>query len=404
MASDFAEMRREAEDDTAGIAALADARVRFTTVAQSMEAQATSAEGFTDNLGAALTDETEAILHDLREVRGLRPSERGEAAIRRQLGLLASRMVARGAMFEQGARLGQLSLVVDFSVGDFAMAAFNRPADFPAIVEEMEASLDRFENKLPPGILAAKVAAARTTIGESAVAGLIEKDPATALAALEGGTFDRVLAPPGKALVLKQARAAVAVGETAAGAEAAAAIEDHLVSLQTTGAGLGGITERARAALDGKAFKAFQRDEKDARAFHETMKSMKFARPDVIGRELETRRPKRGARNFEDKQRRFRVLERGAKQMLNVRARDGAAVVMEIPDVRAAVEGAGTDGPDMRRALKFRMAMQAEIGIPEDRVRLLTRAEAGALASEVQSAAVGDRAAKVAGLQALHGP
>ena len=404
VASDFAEMRRAAEDDTAGIAGLADARVRFTTVARSMEAQATGAEGFTDNLGAALTDETEAIVRDLRQVRGLRPSERGEAAIRRQLGLLASRMVARGAMFEQGARLSQLGHAVDFSVGDFAMAAFNRPADFPAIIEEMEASLDRFENKLPPGILAAKVAAARTTIGESAVAGLIGKDPATALAALEGGTFDRVLAPPGKALVLKQARAAVAVGHRAAGAEVAAAIEDHLASLRTMGAGLGGITERARAALDGKAFKAFERDEKDARAFHETMESLKFVRPEVIDRELESRRPKRGARNFAEKQRRFQALERGAKQMLKLRARDGAAFVMEIGGVRTAFERAGDDGPDLRRALKFRMAMQADIGMPEDRVRLLTRAEAGALAGQVQSAAVEDRAARVAGLQDRYGP
>ena len=48
--------------------------------------------------------------------------------------------------------------------------------------------------------------------------------------------------------------------------------------------------------------------------------------------------------------------------------------------MRAAVERAGDEGPSLRRALKFRMAMQADIGMPEDRVRLLTRAEAGALA------------------------
>ncbi len=81
----------------------------------------------------------------------------------------------------------------------------------------------------------------------------------------------------------------------------------------------------------------------------------------MIDRELETRRPKRDARNFAEKQRRFQVLERGAKQMLNVRARDGAAFVMEMGDVKAAVEGAGADGPDRRRALTFRMAMQADI-------------------------------------------
>ena len=56
---------------------------------------------------------------------------------------------------------------------------------------------------------------------------------------------------------------------------------------------MGGVTERARATLDRKELKAFQRNEKDAHAFHETMKSLKFARPDVIDRELATPRPKR---------------------------------------------------------------------------------------------------------------
>ncbi len=90
--------------------------------------------------------------------------------------------------------------------------------------------------------------------------------------------------------------------------------------------------------------------------------------------------------------------------MLNLRARDGAAFVMEMGDVKAVVEGAGADGPDRRRALTFRMAMQADIGMAEDRVRLLTRPEAGALADRVQSAAVEDRAAKVAEVQDLYGP
>ncbi len=71
---------------------------------------------------------------------------------------------------------------------------------------------------------------------------------------------------------------------------AEAEIEDHLASIQATGAGLGGVTERARAALDGKAFKAFQRNEKDAHAFHETMESLRFATPDVVQRQVEARR------------------------------------------------------------------------------------------------------------------
>ncbi|MCH7694330.1 MAG: hypothetical protein IID50_12885, partial [Proteobacteria bacterium] len=209
MASDFAEMRREAEDDTAGIAGLAHARVRFTTVAQSMEAQATSAEGFTDNLGAALTDETEAILHDLREVRGLRPSERGEAAIRRQLGLLASRMVARGARFENGARLAQLGRDVDLSVAEAGMAAFDSPADFLAIMGKTEASLARFKDKLPPDILAAKVAAARGMIAANAAAGLIELDPALARQELKAGLFDDDLPAAERKRLRAHAKAAV---------------------------------------------------------------------------------------------------------------------------------------------------------------------------------------------------
>ncbi len=54
VASDFAEMRREAEDDTAATAGLSEARARFTRVARSVNPQATTAEDFTGNLDRAL--------------------------------------------------------------------------------------------------------------------------------------------------------------------------------------------------------------------------------------------------------------------------------------------------------------------------------------------------------------
>ncbi len=68
-----------------------------------------------------------------------------------------------------------------------------------------------------------------------------------------------------------------------------ALIGGHLASLQTGGAGMGGVSERARAAPDKKAFKAFQRDEKDALAFHGTMEPLRFATPDVVRRQVESR-------------------------------------------------------------------------------------------------------------------
>ena len=86
---------------------MSEARSRFTKVARSVNPQATTAEDFTGNLDRALGAEIDAIVRDLRDVRGLRPSKEGEAAIRRQLGLLASRTVASGAMFEQTERLAQ---------------------------------------------------------------------------------------------------------------------------------------------------------------------------------------------------------------------------------------------------------------------------------------------------------
>ncbi len=86
--------------------------------------------------------------------------------------------------------------------------------------------------------------------------------------------------------------------------------------------------------------------------------------------------------------------------MLRLRDRDGAAFVMEMGDVKAAFERAGDDGPDLRRALKLRMAMQAGIGMPEDRVRLLTSAEAGAPAG---AGLGGSRPGATARLQAASG-
>ncbi|MFQ5765968.1 MAG: hypothetical protein ACE5GT_13690, partial [Rhodospirillales bacterium] len=271
VASDFATIRREAEDDTAAAAGLSEARVRFTRVARSVNPQATTAGDFTGNLDRALGAETDAILRDLRQVRGLRPSKQGEAAIRGRLGVLASRMVARGAMFEQRERLAQLGRDVDASVGNAAMAAFDAPADLFAIIAETEASLAKFTNKLPPDALAAKVTAAREMIAGNAVAGLIEQgDVRSARIMLDAaGSGDGVPLSPEQVGAFR--KAVDRVEEQARRAErpaVEAAIEDHLASLQTTGAGMGGIAERARAALDRKAFKAFERDEKDARAFH----------------------------------------------------------------------------------------------------------------------------------------
>ncbi|MCH8927019.1 MAG: hypothetical protein IH924_12940, partial [Proteobacteria bacterium] len=208
VASDFAEMRREAEDDTAAMAGLSEARVRFTRVAESMKTQATTAEGFTGNLGKALSGETDAILRDLRQVRGLRPSKEGEAAIRRRLGVLASRMVVRGAISEHRIRLAKLGHEVDASVTNAALAAFNSPGDWPAIMEETEARLARFKDKLPPDALAAKVAAARETIAQSTVAGLIELDPALALRGLKEGVFDDDLPAADRKSLRARAKAA----------------------------------------------------------------------------------------------------------------------------------------------------------------------------------------------------
>ena len=227
----FDEKRRQAEDDTAGIAGLADARMRFNKVARSMEAQADKADGFTANLGPALAAETDAILRDLRDVRGLRHSQRAEDAIRTQLHMLASRMVARGAKFEHGARLSQLGIEVDAAVRDLAMAAFNSPGDWPAIMEETEARLARFKDKLPPDILAAKVAAARGMIAANAAAGLIELDPALARQELKAGLFDDEL--PAAERKRLRVRAKAAVRDRRAQAE------------------LGQIENRATAAADG---------------------------------------------------------------------------------------------------------------------------------------------------------
>ena len=122
VASDFAEMRRDAEDATAGAAALGEARVRFAKVSQGLQDRATSGEGFTDALDAALLVETDHILTRLRKERGLRPSERGVKDIRLQLAGYRARVVAQGAISEHTLRLNQLGGDVNRTIGDQAMA------------------------------------------------------------------------------------------------------------------------------------------------------------------------------------------------------------------------------------------------------------------------------------------
>ena len=352
-----------------------------------------------------------AFDQDLGEVLERAPSTGAREILKSQGAALRDLMSGGAARFEATARIVERRANLDRELDNLATLARQDPDDHALHRALLENLLGAASNELSADKMAPFRAAEEQRLAEASVRGFIDRgDVLSARALLEAVGRD---GPAGEAAPLSSEKVGALrkdIERTADEARRAerravdALMEDHLASVQTTGAGFGGVAERARAALDGKAFKAFERDKKDAHGFHETMKSLKFARPDVIERELETRRPRKGARNFEDKQRRFRVLERGAKQMLKLRARDGAAFVMEMADVKAAVEGAGADGPDLRRALKFRMAMQSEIGMPEYRVRLLTRAEAGALASEVQSAATQDKAAKVAGLQDHYGP
>ena len=137
--------------------------------------------------------------------------------IRRQLAGYRARVVARGAIFEHDARLNQLGGDVDRTIGDHALAAYNRPADYLGILAEAEARLARFKDKLPPDILAAKVAAARETIAHSTVAGLIELEPALALRGLKEGVFDDDL--PAADRKRLRARAGAARGDRRAQAE-----------------------------------------------------------------------------------------------------------------------------------------------------------------------------------------
>ena len=105
------------------------------------------------------------------------------------------------------------------------------------------------------------------------------------------GTGDGVSLSPDQAGRLRKAVDRVAdQGRQAERHAADALIGGHLASLQTGGAGMGGVSERARAALDKKAFKAFQRDEKAVLAFHGTMESLRFATADVVQRQVEARR------------------------------------------------------------------------------------------------------------------
>ncbi len=102
------------------------------------------------------------------------------------------------------------------------------------------------------------------------------------------GTGEGVSLSPDQAGRLRKAVDRVA--DQARRPAAEAEIGDHLASLQTGDAGMGGVTEGAGAALDRKEFKAFQRDEKAAHVFHGTMESLRFATPDVVQRQVGSRR------------------------------------------------------------------------------------------------------------------
>ena len=241
-----------------------------------------------------------AFDRDLGEVLKRAPSTVAREILKRQGGALRDLMSTGAARFEATARIVERRAAVDRELGNLSALARQNPdghAPHRALLENL---LGAASNELPVEKMAPFRAAEEQRLAEASVRGFIDRgDVPSARALPEAVGRDR---PAGKAAPVPPERVGAlgrAIERTADEARRAerravdALMEDHLVSVQATGAGMGGIAERARAALDGNEFKAFERDEKDAHAFHETMKSLKFARPDVIDRELATPRPKR---------------------------------------------------------------------------------------------------------------
>lgn len=284
-----------ADQDAAVWSARASAGMREWGDRQLVERQEQAAPGAPDFTPTLLRDfDTEA-----ERVLGQAPSPRSRAFLAERLASYRASLSGDALRFEAGARMDNRVRLAGETLEINRNSLLNNPDRFATVYGETVGMIDGLA--VTPQARTRLHEQARNGLAQSAIQGIINRDPARAVEELSGTTWDRFVDPDRKASLLNTAMTAVRTNQARATAIAndqrvalrgqiEAVFSDEVQALQTRGVGLG--AEGARRVTDDMLRQAYPASEAEARIeqlrvarqTYEVTQRLALASPDDVNR------------------------------------------------------------------------------------------------------------------------
>ncbi len=416
----FELLKSQAVDDVKGFLDLAREDARFARMRTGALARAT-AEGDAAGL-------LERSLADYDTAAGARTMAVKDPATRKRMAALAQDhraiLQARAAQRRNRGMVEVLNRQLEGTLADYAEAVRQDAAMLAAMLNNgadavaESARLAGLGEERTRDMMRGWIKQAHVALVE----GAIERDPALALASLEGGELDAPLAGDA-ALIERLTRRAGQAADAAEAREKRAAQArrgqfelqktEYLNDLRETGRGDAAVLTLAAGLLDPGEMAAFRAEEEAAQAHNAARNRYAFMTAKEIEKDIRHPAPRYAEGGKHGKAIRTAVRD----EVLAERRKDPAGWAMQdetVADAFAAAEEAATvaESPEaglaeveqtdraFQRALALRMQTQSDMG---ETPRLLTEAERDALAEELAALSPTERLARIGDLKRRYG-
>lgn len=182
---------------------------------------------------------------------------------------------------------------------------------------------------------------------------------------------------------IESARKALAAQDT----RIQAMIEDDLVSVRTTGQGVGIDPVAARSALTPTQFAAYESKRRAAEAVYKNTVDLPIMPASQIEERLASLKPEPGAPDYAVRYSVWQDVAKEVEAVEKLRRDDPARAVRMVPEVKEAYAAIQPDKPEtIQNAVKVNLEAQATAGIPSHARRAITTTEAKDIALPVISA------------------
>lgn len=362
-------------------------------------------ESFSEFLPSKLS-EAEGRLFKTAEENGFRPSESARQRIQLQMANDRGQYMAKAVAEENNIRVNRALEQPANLTRQASLDALNTPSTYKGRIADTLAVIDEYAAIIPADKVAELRLKAPASIAISAVKGLINQAPATALARLNANEFDQYLTSDQKDTLLSQATSASRAVVAKAQTQSKQFIRDELTAISRTGERAGAISDDQIIELFPQESSAILQGFKDAENFYNIQKSVEFSSlaednaivesitPAGAGFEAEAKQQDNLVKALRDK---YTILGIGTEKpgdpVKYIADRD--------PEINDALQ---SDDPlVVQNALSMLSDVQDQLGVPLGRKRVLTKRQATGLAASVIAAPASERATMIMGLEEKYG-